>query len=274
MENNNDVDYKFKKLTHDEIEKKRKERTKELKSKAFLQENAELNETMSSPKEDVEANPRQFIIEECIPACQELWSKNIYTFMVSDHLNEGQCWIEIIFDSLSNENKNIFMQLTGEDVIKFSYHKGCINFGVKCVGKEGQAKLLELAKQFQMQDVPLNRAYISMQDFLIYYCGCYDEIPNPNYIDMKPAWEMELSVDQMIDYMQKYDKWLGSPASKKTIKQFNPNKLTKSPNEMAVEKGMIIDGDRVYLSKFHYQKHLNYIQYMQSIKDQEGVHQK
>ena len=30
------------------------------------------------------------------------------------------------------------MNLSEEDVVKFSYHKGTINFGVKLVGKEGQ----------------------------------------------------------------------------------------------------------------------------------------
>ena len=76
---------------------------------------------------------------------------------------------------------------------------------------------------------------------------------------MKPVWEMDLSAEQMIDYMQKYDEWQDSPASKKNFKQFNPNKLTKSVNEVAAEKGMIIDGDRVYLSEFHYRKHQNYL---------------
>ena len=98
-----------------------------------------------------------------------------------------------------------------------------------------------------------------MQDFLIEYCGCYDEIPNLNYIEMKPVWEMELSKEQIVDHMQKYDEWQDSPASKKTFKQFNPNKLTKSANEVAAEKGMIIDGDRVYLSEFHYKKHQKYL---------------
>lgn len=255
----------FHEPTPEEIEEKRIKRAKELESKGFLPENAELNETMSSPQELVETNPRRFIIEECIPACQELWSKNIYTFMVSDHLNEGQCWIEIIVDGLSDENKEVFMNLSGDDVIKFSYHRGTINFGVKLVGKEGQSRLLELAQQFQMQDVPINQSYISMQDFLLEYCGCYDEIPNPNYIEMKPAWEMELSVEQIADYMQKYDEWQESPASKKTFKQFNPNKLTKSVNEVAEEKGMIIDGDRVYLSKFHYKKHQNYLNSLENV---------
>ena len=247
-------------LTPEEVEKRRIKRAKELESKGSLPVNPELDETMTSPQELVEANPRRFIIEECIPACQELWSKNIYTFMVSDHINEGQCWVEIIADGLSSENKEIFMNLFGDDVIKFSYHRGAINFGVKHVGKEGQSRLLELAKQFQMQDVPVNKAYILMQDFLINYCGCYDEIPNPNYVEMKHVWTMDyLSLEQRIEYIKKYDEWEDSLASKKTLKQFNPNKLAKSVYEVAAEKGMIIDGDRVYLSKFHYKKHQNYL---------------
>lgn len=78
---------------------------------------------MSSPQEEVEKNPTQYIIQECLPACQELWKKNIYTFMVSDHLNEGTCWIEIIVDSLSEENKDIYFGLSDDEAVKFSYHK-------------------------------------------------------------------------------------------------------------------------------------------------------
>lgn len=147
--------------TQEELEIQRQESEKELKAKGFLPKNPELKETPSSPQEIVEANPRQFIIEECIPACQELWSKNIYTFMASDHLNEGQCWIEVVLDSLSDENKEILYQLEGEDVIKYSYHKDCANFGVKHVGLEGQQRLLELAQEFKMQDVPKNQAWLS-----------------------------------------------------------------------------------------------------------------
>ena len=76
----------------EEIEAEKERYREEILSKGFLPINDELDETMSSSMEDVEKNPRRFIIEECIPACEELWNKNIYTFMVSDHLNEGQCW--------------------------------------------------------------------------------------------------------------------------------------------------------------------------------------
>jgi len=254
-------------LTPEEKAQKAQEMADELKREGFLPKNPEFNETVGSPQEEVEANPRQFIIEECIPACLELWSKNIYTFMVSDHENKGQCWIEVIADNLSEENRDIFMSLSGDDVIKFSYHKGTINFGVKLVGKKGQERLLELAKQFKMQDVPLNQAYISLQDFLINYCDCYDEISNPNYREMKPVWEMDLPVEEVADYYLKYDEWKDSIESKKTIKQFNPNKLTKPISEFAREHGVIIVDDRVYLSEFDYKKHMNYVDSLSNKSD-------
>ena len=87
--------------------------------------------------------------------------------MVSDHLNENVSWIEVIFESLSEENKKILQELSGDDVIKFSYHKGCANFGVKKVGKEGQERLKALAQKFKMQDVPANLAYITPDKFLL-----------------------------------------------------------------------------------------------------------
>ncbi len=61
--------------TPEEIEKAKEEHKKEILSKGFLPINDELNATMNSSMEDVEKNPRTFIIEECIPACKELWKK-------------------------------------------------------------------------------------------------------------------------------------------------------------------------------------------------------
>ena len=124
-------------------------------------------------------NPRKYIIEECIPACKELWSKNIYTFMVSDHLNDGECWIELDADALSDDNKSIYLDLDSNEVKKFSYHRGAINFGVRCVGKEAQEKLLEIAQKFEMQDVQEKLGYISIEKFLMDYCDCYEEYENP-----------------------------------------------------------------------------------------------
>ncbi len=259
---------------HELTEEEETERKKAIERKGFLPENDEYNETSSSPQEIVEKNPKRFIIEECIPACQNLWAKNIYTFMVSDHLNEGVCWIEVFLDSLSQENKEIYANLTGEDIIKFSYHKGAVNFGVKCVGKEGQEKLLELAEQFQMQDVPASQAYISSQDFLINYCGCYDEVPNPNYVEMTPPWALQLPYKQLIEYMKQYNDWEGSIASQETLKKLNLSKMTQPLDVLIKEHGMIAEGERIYLSPFHYEKHLKYVEAMNHGLDEKAHHSK
>ncbi len=249
----------------EELAIRKEKAAKELLEKGFLPENDGYSETMSSPMEAVEQNPRQFIIEECVPACQILWSKNIYTFMVSDHLNEGVCWIEIIADSLSDENKNIFLNLAGDDIIKFAYHSGCLNFGVKCVGKKAQERLAEIASGFAMQDVPYKQGYIMQQEFLINHCGCYDEVPNPDYIPMAAPWDAEIHVEQIADYMEKYEEWEASNKSKESIRIYNPNNATKSLPDYLGEHNMVGDGDRVYLTPYHYQKHLNYINYLNNL---------
>lgn len=244
--------------TAEEIESKREAHRKEILSKGFLPLNDEFNETMTSSMDFVEKDPKRFIIEECIPACEELWKKNIYTFMVSDHLNEGVCWIEIFFDNLSDENKEIFSQLEGDDVIKFSYHKGCINFGVNCVGLEGQSRLLELAKQFKMQDVPYKAAYITLPEYLI-ECGCCDEIENPDYQPMTDPMELDLPFEKLFDYMDEYEEWKMSDKSIRFHKVFNPEKVCEPIEQYFDGTEYVHDGDRVYLNDYHYQKHINYV---------------
>lgn len=243
--------------TEEEIKKRKEESAKELAKKGFLPKNDEFNPTRRSSQEDVEKNPKQYIIKECIPACQELWKKNIYTFMVSDHHDEGECWIEISGECLSEENMKILKELNAP--IKFCYHEGCYNFGVNKVGLEGQKELLELAKQFKMQDVVINHAYITKERFLMNYCACYDEIPNPNYREMKEPWTLSLEPDELIKYMDEYDKWEDSEESKKTLHKYNPSKATKPLEELVKEHNMVLEGDRIYLSQFHYDKHQNYI---------------
>lgn len=259
------LEFQFHEPTLEEKEKIKKERAIELEKKGFLPENDGYCETMTSPQEEVEKNPTQFIIQECLPACQELWRKNIYTFMVSDHLNEGICWIEIIADSLSEENKDIYLAMTDNEAVKFSYHSGTINFGVRYVGKEGQKRLLELAKKFQMQEVPQELAYITTQDFLMRYCECFHEYRNPDYKPMLSPWEADIKLEEMADYMNKYEEWQNSIESHQFLKTFAPEKVTKSIVDLVNEQGMILEDDRVYLSQFHYQKHKNYVNYVNNI---------
>ena len=262
-----DLPFDFHEPTPEEIEARNKKYQEEVAAKGFLPVNNEYDETMSSPQEMVEKNPRRFIIEECIPACQALWRKNIYTFMVSDHLNEGVCWIEVIYDTLSDENKEIFQQLSGDDIIKFSYHNGTVNFGVNMVGEKAQKRLLEIAKMFRMQDVPEKLAYLSEEDFLLNHCGCYDEVNNPDYYEMLAPWERDLPMDELITELDKYDEWKDSIHSQKTIRIFNPNKTTRPVAELAKEHGFIYEDGRIYLGDFHYYKHHNYINYLQMFEE-------
>ena len=259
-----DFDFDF-----DKIKKNTSKIKDDIAKKGFLPCNPEYDEVISCSQEEVEKNPKRFIIEECIPACEELWSKNIYTFMVSDYLNDG-CWIEVFMDSLSDENKKIYAELKGEDILKFSYHVGTINFGVKYVGELGRQKLLELAKQFKMQDVPQQLAYISKENFLINYCDCYDEVPNPDYYELPDyTYDNDMTIEEKAKHIAEYERWLNSIASKKTIRKLNLNKMTKPLEQLVKEKNMILDKDRIYLSLFHYQKHQNYLKNLQNELDKE-----
>lgn len=228
-------------------------------SKGYLPINDGYNSSLECSMEDVESNPHVFIMEECLPACKELWSKNIYTFMVSDYNNDGKCWIEMKLDCLSDENVEIFNNLCGEDVFKFSYHKGCVNFGVNCVGKTAQMKLLELAKQFKMQDVPAEDSFMSLEAYLV-KCECYDEVENPNYYYMEDP--LISGLFNSIDDLEKYEEYLKSDNSKKTLKKYNPAKVTKPLNEYFEGTSYILDEGRVYYSDYHYQKHLKYVDYL------------
>lgn len=113
-----------------------------------------------------------------------------------------------------------------------------------------------------MQDVPQNQAYVSLQDFLMRYCGCYEEYPNSNYKPMVAPWEAGIQLDEMTNYMKKYDQWQRSEESQSTFRKFASEKVTKPIEELIKEYAMIFEDDRVYLSVFHYNKHLNYVNYM------------
>ena len=224
----------------------------------FLPMNPEFNEEMTVPMEVVEKNPQRFIIQECIPACQELWRKNIYTFMASNYLDTSECWIEVDEDALSDENREVYDALEGEDIIKFSFHSGCLNFGVRHIGKLGQERLLELDQKFKMQDVQQHLAYITLEEFLI-RCGCFDEIPNPDYVPMSDPLDMDLPIDEVASYYFRYNEWCHSIKSQKTIKIFSKDKVIKPIEEYLNGTDFIYEDGRVYLGEYHYQKHLNYI---------------
>ena len=113
-------------------------------------------------QEIVEETPERFIVPECIPACKELWRKNIHTFMVCDDLDQSgevlTSWIEVADEQLSEENLRILRSFEGRKNVRiFHYHPRCTNFEVPFVGKKAQDELLKLAKEFVEQEPqPLN----------------------------------------------------------------------------------------------------------------------
>jgi hypothetical protein len=225
-----------------------------------LNKSEKYSEVSAASVKEVEKDPEIFIMPECIPACKELWSKNIYTFMSSDYVDGGICWIEI-HSELSDENFKILQSLKSDEIFLDVYHNGCYRFGINCSGIYAQEKLLDICKKFKMQDVPKDIAYLDEKTFLI-KCGCCDEILNPNYYEMKEFYELEFnSLDEVYLYIKKYNEWNHSENSKKYIKLYNEDKKTKSTSEYAKENNMIYENNRIYLSEYDYNKHIAYLQY-------------
>lgn len=194
----------------------------------------------------VEENPRRWIIEECVPACQILWDKNIYTFMCSDGI-DNDSWIELEIDCLSEENKAILEQIK-EEYVCFPYHPGCLSILVKGKGRKAQEELINMANRFVMQDVPSKHATSTMKEIYM-KCGCRKEIDNPDYTPLE---------EQLANFS--IDNW-GKEIESPTIIVFDPTKVTKSDDEYLEEVGAIVDEDTgvIYKNQFHYNKHLNYI---------------
>ena len=113
--------------------------------------------TFHVDQEIVEETPERFIVPECIPACKELWRKNIHTFMVCDNLDHSgkvlTSWIEVADEQLSEENLRILRSFEGRKNVRiFHYHPKCTNFEVPFVGTKAQEELLKLAKEFVQQE--------------------------------------------------------------------------------------------------------------------------
>ena len=250
--------------TDEEIEKVELEEAEKLRNDGFLPKNPEYYGTMTSPMVEVENFPKEYVIEECIPACKVLWSKNIYTFMTSDFYDKGVCWIEIKEKDLSAKNRKIYDSMTGPDVYKFVKHPGAICFGVTKVGRAGQRRLTELAENFVMQDVPQGEAYKPIEEFLIDNCGCYDEIPNPIYKYMAPLDEVKIDLEKLREYVKEYDRWTKSKESQRTIKTLNTKKLAKNLQDYLRQYNFILEDKKIYFGTYHYNKHLNYLEQYKS----------
>ncbi len=209
-------------------------------------------------QEEVEMNPRKWIIEECILACQILWKKNIYTFMCSDGLDQN-AWIELELDCLSEENLAILEEIKSEYPC-YKYHEGCINIPVKGKGMDAQRELVKIASRFVMQDVPSKYAIISREDLLI-EMGCYREIPNPDYL---PFEELLSNIS--------FDNW-HVPILPETLLILDESKIEKPVTTYINEYGAIVDyrDGTIYRSLYHYDKHVNYLKYLDSLEDRKEL---
>lgn len=207
---------------------------------------------------EVESNIDEYIIPELQDACKSLWDRNVFTFMCSNREDNGSAYI--ILEKLSEENKAIFEELRQKYPQHFVYdgyrHADRIEISdvTKMTEKEISTAFMKLARYFVLQDVQ-PRFYLTAEDYLI-ECGCYDEIPNPDYIEDVGPMPSTASLKDIDEYFAK----LNTP---KTIKVFNKNKMTKSFKEYVVENGDENRADcetgKVYESPYFLKKHFEFL---------------
>lgn len=208
-------------------------------------------------QETVERNPEKYIIKECIPACKILWSKNIYTFMCSDQLDEN-AWIEFEIDTLSEENKEVLEELKKE--YKFvNYHEGCVYIAVNGKGKKALLELINIASRFRMQDVPKKYATISIEEALM-SLGYTNTIKNPEYIEDKDKFfeeHPEIKEYERFTFMYANQDMFFTP----NIKVLATERVPEDPNTCLEGTKFIVDEERkIYRNLYHYKKHLNYLE--------------
>lgn len=234
-----------------------------INKRGFLPINPEYIGASFVEMEILEREPRRFIIEECLEACQILWDKNIYTYMYSD-FSDNRTWIMLKTEVLSEENMKIIRNLSLDDgIIKFNDREGTVLFGVYGHGKEAQANLVQIALQFAMQDVPINFAFITPEEALI-KLGFTKNVPNPDYIsdDELDKKLMTMSdIDEIYHFIETYYSSNCSPTKKVVDKEA----IGDSINECFSKSPFVYDEEeeRVYLSEYHYQKHLNYLKFLE-----------
>ena len=196
------------------------------------------------------------ISEEFISSLQKFKQKNIYASIVNNNLDGNISLIEIDFDNLSDENKELIISFNNEFIVKYLNAKGHTIYAIK------DAKVLSfLADKFQMQDVPHLDAYLTFEEFLI-KCGASKEVDNPNYYKMMSPSLVSSAVRELTNYTYLYENWLKSDCSKKTLTVFDETKVNKSFDEYLKENGAIYEDNRVYLNEYHYQNHLKYLKFL------------
>lgn len=114
--------------------------------------------------EDVMANPEEYIIPQCLPACRALWDKNIETFMVSNNDDED---LYVLLTNVSDENMAIFNQMKQQDPrFVFDGYRNTIGIAVKGNNDSSMHELQGLTEVFRIQDT---LRFQTAEDFLESY---------------------------------------------------------------------------------------------------------
>lgn len=114
--------------------------------------------------EEVMANPTEYIIPQCLPACRSLWSKNIETFMVSNNDDND---LYVLLTNVSSENMAVFQELQKQDP-RFVYDRYRSTVGIAVKGNDNNAmhELESLTEVFRVQDT---MRFKTSEDFLESY---------------------------------------------------------------------------------------------------------
>lgn len=114
--------------------------------------------------EQVMANPDEYIIPACQPACRALWNKNIETFMVSNNDDKD---LYVLLSNVSPENMTILKELAQSDPrYYFDGYRNTFGIAVKGMTEDSMRELVALTEVFRIQDTV---RYQSVEDFLESY---------------------------------------------------------------------------------------------------------
>jgi len=140
--------------SEEEIKEMKNNTAQEESSKALPVPNEYIRFSDHVSMEDVKKSPTIYIIPECLPACEELWGKNIDTYWVSEAYAQSESpETHIIIEKkcLSKENLNIMLEIKKEGNVLQQNYGTWFKIEVPYVGEKARDELLKLAKRFKQQ---------------------------------------------------------------------------------------------------------------------------
>ena len=201
----------------------------------------------------------EYIVPELRRPCKNLWNKNIFTLMCSNHDDyrdvhklQPVSYIIIKEDDLSSENSGIFFNLSGE-YSEFTIDEDR-NFNIiqlDGIGKPVESKFLSLIKFFKLQDVQ-PKYYLTEEEFLI-HCGCSTTFKNMD----------EKDLTYLSYFRKKYSNyWKYDYISLDEIKLFDETKVEKPTEDYLKEHKLLHlydkDSKKIFESEFYLNAHKKY----------------